>query len=196
MSGKLEGIPAINTNTLTNPFCIKNHCSKNNNCICKYCYSYYMLKTFRKNASDAFQYNSDILSTSIISFNDLPLFNACYVRFSAHGELINNIHLKNLINICNKNKNKFFTLFTKKKNLIKKVFDKIEKPKNLIIVFSNKYINTYAQIPKYFDKVFNVFTTESNIINCGGKKCMDCLLCYTHNNTTVINEKIKIYKKK
>ena len=36
MTGKLEGIPAINTNTLSNDFCIDQHKRKNNS-ICTYC---------------------------------------------------------------------------------------------------------------------------------------------------------------
>ena len=46
-SGKLEDIQSLNTNTLTNPFCIKQN--KNKNSICNKCYSINMLKTMRKN---------------------------------------------------------------------------------------------------------------------------------------------------
>jgi len=40
MSGKLEGIPAINTDTTTNAFCKKMNESKKENLICRSCYSF------------------------------------------------------------------------------------------------------------------------------------------------------------
>ena len=47
-SGKLEGIPSLNTNTLTNEYCKKMSSSGNDNIICTHCYSVSMLKTFMK----------------------------------------------------------------------------------------------------------------------------------------------------
>ena len=47
MSGKLIGIPALNTDTTSNKYCIK---MSKTDTICGSCYSWNMLKTFRKNA--------------------------------------------------------------------------------------------------------------------------------------------------
>jgi hypothetical protein len=68
-----------------------------------------------------------------------------------------------------------------------------KKPENLIIIKSSKYLN---DISLSLGKVFTVFTKEyikeNNVsINCGDKKCIDCLICYTQNNTKFINEKLK-----
>ena len=102
-SGKLQNIRSINTNTLTNEFCIKQN--KNKNSICNSCYSVNMLKTMRKNCVPSWEHNSDLLSKVIIQNELLPTILDAFFRFSSHGELINNIHLINLINITNKNPN-------------------------------------------------------------------------------------------
>ena len=48
-SGKMLGIPSLNTDTVTNDFCKSMYNSKVENLICRSCYSMSMLKTFRKN---------------------------------------------------------------------------------------------------------------------------------------------------
>ena len=118
MSGKLKGIKAINTNTLTNKFCISKHNSKTENSICNLCYSFEMLETFRKNCTEKFQYNSDLLSTKLIPYKNLPFINEQIFRFSAHGELINMLHIINLMNLVNKIKGCTFTWWSKKNNLV------------------------------------------------------------------------------
>ena len=195
MSGKLKGIKAINTNTLTNKFCIAMHKSKKKNSICNSCYSFAMLQTFRKNCTNKFQYNSDLLSTKIIPFENLPYINDLIFRFSAHGELINNTHLINLINLVNKNYDTIFTLWTKRKNIINHYFKNNKKPTNLILIYSNPFIDTIAKLPKNFDKTFNNVSKDTKDINCF-QNCIDCRLCYSHNKTEIIIEKVKMKRKK
>jgi hypothetical protein len=196
MSGKLKGIPAINTNTLSNPFC--QSMSRNNRLICSNCYSVGMLKTFRQNCCKAFQHNSDLLSKDIIK--DIPIIKHDTIRINAHGELINYTHSLNLINIINYNPQTSFTLWTKRYNLINKYLSRHSKPKNLILIYSNPIINNVASIYnpklKYFDKTFNCHTTHDMEqvfykINCS-MSCIDCMLCYRHNKTNIINELIKL----
>ena len=192
MSGKLKGIKAINTNTLTNKFCISKHNSKTENSICNFCYSFEMLETFRKNCTEKFEYNSNLLSTKLIPYENLPFINEQVFRFSAHGELINMLHLINLMNLVNKNKGCTFTLWTKRKDIVNKVCKTEKLPKNLIMVYSNKIVDTIMKkVPKHFHKVFNNVSNESNKINCRGK-CIDCMKCYTiGNKTEQIIERIK-----
>ena len=190
MSGKLKGIKAINTNTLTNKFCVSMHKSKKDNVICKKCYSYYMLQTFRKNCTEKFEYNSNLLSTKIIRFENIPYINDKIFRFHGHGELINNTHLINLINVVNKNYDTIFTLWTKRLNIINHYFKNNKKPDNLILIYSNPFIDTICKLPKHFDKTFNNVSKDSKSINCF-QNCIDCRLCYTHNKTSVIIEKVK-----
>ena len=190
MSGKMEGIPALNTDTTTNKFCIAK--SKDVNSICNKCYSWNMLTTFRKNAVPRFQLNSKILSERILDMNELVRPSGNNVRFNAHGELINTNHAQNLVNYALFYPKVTFTLWTKKKSFIRSFFDKCKKPKNLILIYSNEIVGiVYKSVPKHFDKVFNVVNSDLPSVNCIGK-CIDCMMCYTQENRTEqIIEKIK-----
>lgn len=84
-----------------------------------------------------------------------------------------------------------------------------KKPKNLIVIYSVSLLNHQIDINKitsnprlqFIDKVFTVYTLEylqdNNInidkfINCGGRKCIECMKCYNkHNKTVFINEMLK-----
>jgi len=192
MSGKLKGLYSINVNPLITDFCINMHKSKNDKVICKKCYSIRILKTLRQNCIPNFTKNYYTLSESIIDKSDLPKIKHKYFRFNSHGELINNNHLINYINICNKNPNTQFTLWSKRTDIINKVLSEYKKPKNLILIYSNPIIDTITDKPnKYFDKVFNVIQEKDIKVNCGKKKCIDCLLCYKHNKVNTIIEKLK-----
>ena len=190
MSGKMEGIPALNTDTTTNKFCIAK--SKDKNSICSECYSWNMLTTFRKNAVPRFQLNSKILSERVLDFNELPRPSSNVARFNAHGELINANHIQNIVNFALFYPKVTFTLWTKKKGFIQSFFNKCEKPKNLLLIYSNEAVGiVYKEVPAHFDKVFNVVENFSNDVNCDGK-CLDCMMCYTQGNKVEqIIEKIK-----
>jgi len=190
MSGKMTGIPALNTDTTTNKFCIAK--SKDETSICNKCYSWNMLKTFRKNAVPRFKMNSDILSSRVLEMNELVRPKGNNVRFNAHGELINTYHVQNLVNYALFYPQVTFTLWTKKKALIQSFFNKHKKPDNLILIYSNEIVGTvYKSVPKYFDKVFNVVSHGNHVINCDAK-CIDCMKCYNVNDITEqIIEKIK-----
>ena len=191
MSGKLQGLRAISTNTLTNPYCIKQNASGNGENICTKCYSHSMLSTFRKNTAPALQRNSDLLGNEILSDAQIPFINDAFHRFSAHGELINEIHLANLCKICEFNPHTKFSLWTKRNDLVRKYFDTNEKPANLTLLFSNPKIGTILKHPpKHFDKTFNnvhkgQFVEQQN---CTGQKCMSCLLCYNSPINTIVEE--------
>ena len=145
---------------------------------------------------DCLQRNSDVLSLKDLEDADIPRINQLYMRFNAHGELINETHLKNLIKICIKNPAVTFALWSKRKDIIIKYFDKIGmRPRNLKLIFSNSIINTIIKTPpKYFDSTFNNVDADymQEKQNCTGQKCIDCLLCYTHNDTKQIVEAVKI----
>ena len=185
MSGKLQGIGAINTDTTTNEFCIR---QKSTDTICGKCYSHKMLNTFRKSCVPAFQHNSELMK-DLIDWDLLPIINQAYFRFNGHGELINLNHYKNIINIAKKNPHCTFTLWTKRASIVRQIADV---PVNLILIFSNPRIDKVIGVPRGFDKVFNNVDKNSGISqNCTGRKCMDCLICYKHNDTNVIIEAVK-----
>jgi len=195
MSGKLIDIPAINTDTTSNAFCIREYQSANPNKICTFCYSHEMLNTFRKNCVPAFKHNSDVLSESELLPDFLPRVNSAYFRFNGHGELINEMHLINLFNICIKNPHTSFALWTKRKNIVNSVLRKRQRPDNLILVYSNPILDkVMTEPPRHFDKVFNNVSKSvyKSIENCTGQKCIECLACYRKDSgVNVIVEKVK-----
>ena len=197
MSGKLEGLGAINTNPLTNKWCMR---KANKNSICNECYSKKMLKAFRKNCVPAFNSNSKLLSTTLLFEKDLPKkIKYTLMRFNAHGELINFLHLLNLVKICNTYPDKTFSLFTKQPKYINQYVKKnCPLPTNLVLVYSTDTLNCEKPVvPKHFHKCFSVYTEEwlathkKVKINCGAKSCKECRLCYSFNRTKFVSEKIK-----
>ena len=190
MSGKLEGIPALNTDTTSNKFC--QAMSKRKDTICSVCYSWNMLKTFRKNAVPRFKSNSDYLSYKIHDYDYLPKVPSIVARFNGHGELINRNHLENLFRICDNQPKTTFSLWTKKYWLVHKLLDEgRKKPPNIILIYSNPYPDLESELPREFDKVFNNVTSDSPSINCRGK-CVECMMCYTlGDKTTNIIERVK-----
>ena len=203
--GKMEKIRSISTNTLTNDFCKKMHASLNTLIICGHCYSYESLEMARfPNQVKALQRNSDILSNKELSEKEIYqnyMFNDNIFRLQSHGDLINELHLKNLMAIVKANKWTTFALWTKRKNVIKEYFDKHEKPDNLILVYSNPLINKVIDArskykPVYFDKVFNNVDKDymKEKQNCTGQKCFDCRRCYIRSNKSNDNTIIEAVK--
>lgn len=189
MSGKLTGIPGINTNTLSNPFCQKANASSDTSNICTRCYSHAMLRTYRAGCVDAFERNSKLLSGQVLLPWQIPVIPSRHVRVSAHGELINATHLENVYRIAESNKHATFALWTKRKDLVRK---HRARPENVILVYSNPHTNRVVGVPKGFDKVFNNVDEPDARENCTGQKCITCLACYQHGGTDVIVERVKL----
>jgi len=187
LTGKLSGIRAINTNTLSNAFCSK---MRKTDAICNQCYSAAMLEGSRKNCVKPWESNSEILSTTKITH--VPYINESVFRFHAHGELINRLHYENYVAIAAANPHCIFTLWTKRKDLVRG----IERPANMILIFSNSRTDrVLKRVPAGFDKVFNAIKKEhrqpTDNVNCHSK-CIDCRLCYSINDVKVITEIAKI----
>ena len=162
--------------------------------VCSKCYAAQM-EQFRSNMQPALLRNTALLKESVLSDWDLPVINALAFRFSSFGELENETHFINLINICNKNPNTFFSLWTKRSATVQYVLNRLPKPKNLNLIYSSPILNKEATLPKYFDKVFTVYTEEPDNVNFHGK-CKDCMACYQPNSTVFIREMLKKPSKK
>ena len=191
-SGKMLGIPSLNTDTTSNKFCQGMYNSNKENLICRECYSMSMLTTFRKNCKPKFLNNSKFLSEKVHPRQYLPICPSNVGRFHSHGELINSNHLYNIINICLNQPMTTFTLWTKRKNIVTRVLKNVDKPKNLILIYSNPYVDKLdVKLPKHFDKVFNNVSSRTSDVNCD-RKCLECMKCYTLGEpTTQIIEVIK-----
>lgn len=193
-TGKMEGFQSLSTTCLNNPLC---QARRNNpELVCSHCYSA-TLQARRSNITPCFEENGRILSESIIPVEYLPRINATYFRFESFGDLINENHAINFINIAKKNPRTTFALWTKNPWFIASAINHgYAKPENLIIVQSSCRLNTIEK-PMYdfIDKVFTVYdkkASESVNIQCGKNNCIDCLRCYTKTDEVeYINEKLK-----
>jgi len=187
MTGKLEGIDALNTDTTSNEFCKR--MQKVKNTVCSQCYSMRMLKTFRKMCVPAFRHNSMMLGRELPD-HALPYTTSKYFRMMAHGEVENMQQVENIMRIVQLNKQTFFAVWTKRKDLFGAWLARNKKPKNCNMVYSNPYIDMPCELPRGFDKVFNVSTADNEAVNCRGK-CIECLLCYKRGGTTQVTEVLK-----
>ena len=188
MSGKLKGIPAINTDTTSNTFCSK---MQKTNAVCKVCYSQKMLSTFRKSCVPAFKRNSDALSSKVLDPRTIKV-KGPLMRLHGHGELINELHFSNYVKLARFYPETRFVLWTKRVAIIKKVLEKIEKPKNLKLIFSAPVTDkVVTKLPVHFDKTFSTVSDGLDPrINCT-QKCSECMLCYSDNNVSTIVEHVK-----
>ena len=187
MTGKLAGLQAINSNTLTNDFCST---MRKTDSICRVCYSAAMLSGSRKNCAPSFERNSVLLSAALIPVERLPVINASIFRFHGHGELINSIHLENFYRIAERNPGTTFSLWTKRRDLIR---TGRAAPANFILIYSNPSVSKIMRAPPpRFHKVFNnVRADYTGPANCTGQKCIDCRICYTPGSESVIVEHVK-----
>ena len=187
MTGKLAGIFAVNTNTMTNEFCTAMSATA---AICGVCYSRAMLQGSRKNCAPAFERNSVLLSAALIPVERLPTINANIFRFHGHGELINAAHLENFYRIAEKNPGTIFSLWTKRRDLVR---SGRAAPANFILIYSNPSLAKIMRAPPpRFHKVFNNVPADfTGPANCTGQKCIECKLCYTPGGVDVIVEHVK-----
>jgi len=188
--GKMEGILSINTNPMGNPFC--EYMSEYKTYVCYSCYARRHLQ-YRRLAAAHYTENGKLLASRLLTDDELPRFNEKYVRFHSYGELFNVNHLANFVRIAELNEGTTFALWTKRNDLAQDYFEEKEKPKNLILVYSQICINPQkVWIPKGFDKTFSVVTNERKM-NCWGK-CIECLKCYhlsDQKSDNFIYEKLK-----
>lgn len=202
-SGKMEKMQSLSTSCLCNKICEARHNTNDNLCICKHCYSFRQLNRY-KTLREKLARNTEFLTTCELSSDDIPFINTSMFRFEAFGEIQNTTQVKNYITIAENNPHCTFALWTKNLWILDDTFKQydIRKPSNLIIIYSEPYINiiwedanAVKKAHPYVDKVFTVHNKESEIsetaINCGSKKCAECRICYSHNDIDVINELLK-----
>lgn len=198
-TGKMEGMTSINTSTLENPFC--ESMSKIEGSVCSECYARRQL-TYQHTTANKYTESTMDLTSRLLSFEEIPTVfneNGC-IRLESFGELHNEIQVMNYFAICRRNPDMNFALWTKRPEIIDKVLKSgISKPENLNIIWSTLMINGTPEIGKYdfVDGYFTVYSAEyaeeHNIqINCGLRKCVECLECYdAHDGIFIINELLK-----
>lgn len=195
LEGKMTGMSVITSACVDNPHCAK--LAQIEGSICQHCYAQRSLAWMR-GPREAYVKNGRLLSSRIIPRDELPYINAEICRFESHGDLRNETHLVNYINICKKNRHCKFSLWTKQFGIIERYFSEHKAPSNLTIVFSSLMVNQQMDIQKFKDmglkcKVFTVYSkpylkTHPEVeIQCHGRSCINCQLCYK-SKIEVINE--------
>ena len=192
-TGKMAGMQSLSTSCRSNKNCER--FSKIEGSVCQKCYAQRMMKMY-KNMDPCLERNAELLTESVIPDENLPNINAAYFRFESFGDLHNTTQVVNYFNICKKNPDTNFALWTKNPALISPVAD--QKPENLQIVFSSLFLNTVADAEKFpfVDKIFTVYDKETIErdgveINCGARSCLKCHRCYKAGGDRYINEKLK-----
>ena len=196
--GKMSGMQSLSTSCTCNKYCRSR--SKDSNTVCSHCYAQRQMKIY-KNLEKCLIKNTEILTSNIIDKNKLPIINALYFRLESFGDLNNTTQVINYFNLCKKNPDVKFALWTKNAWLIEQVIkDGYKKPKNLQIVYSMSILNEVNdkifELYPFVNKIFSVFDKnyikENNIeINCGVESCLKCGKCYKKNNVKYINERLK-----
>lgn len=198
-SGKMTGINSIGTTCATNPHCIKRR--ENGDSVCSHCYAVTYMK-MRKALQKHLEDNYDILTTRLLSGNEIPTTNANVFRFESFGDLYNVTQLANYVLICERNQFTNFGLWTKNTWILDELFNenKIKKPENLSIVVSSPILNKQMDLDRekywFVDHVFTVydkkFIIENEVeINCGARNCLGCQICYHKNTDFYVREKLK-----
>jgi hypothetical protein len=202
-TGKMENIISLSTSPLKNINCINKHNCNNDNIICKHCYSFKMQDQYNDLEKKLIR-NTDNLLNRTISITEMEraryyITKNDIFRFEAFGDLVNEMQLNNYVRIAEHFPEVTFTLWTKNAFIVNKYFDKHDKPENMILIFSNALMDqplTAEKLSlnglKYFDKIFNVFSSNNlDPINCGKRDCNKCRRCYKKNTACIINELLK-----
>jgi hypothetical protein len=197
MNGKMEGMMSLSTSPLLNPICQARRLCDGS--ICAKCYAEAECRQYKALAK-VLEKNTEILTTTEIPTKEWPLINAHAFRIEAFGDVQNELQVCNYFNFCRRNPRSTFSVWTKNPEIYQRVLGSgVKKPRNLIIVLSSTMLNVQANADKYafVDKVFTVYDkayAEKNnvVINCGKRKCLSCMNCYTKGGSPVyINELLK-----
>lgn len=204
-ANKLQGISSISSSVHDNLFCKCRQAIEN--CICKFCYAYNQ-QSYQTGLKEHNILNGIILRNILIPvpfFRLLPILFP-YLRIESFGDVANVIQARNYIRIIKAFPEKRCAIWSKNIMIWKIAFSLEGKPKNTTYVHSSSELNKPDNIDRnnyrFVDHVFTVYTkeyaTKHNIkINCGGRKCMECILkkinCYFRlnkktNDTFYINE--------
>ena len=200
---KLDGLTSISTCALVNHYCMARkleamlHPEKD--IICKYCYAITQQRQQIGTMLCGIR-NKKILSSVLIPveyFKYADVGEDENQRIEAFGDVDCETQCRNFIRLVKAWTVKNFAGWSKNIMIWFSSFEKEGKPINLCFVVSSLIVNVVMPIKecfmKWIDHRFTVFDHDfakaHNIkINCGGRKCIKCLLCYRHNTEFDIYE--------
>jgi len=203
MNLKLEGICSISSSVHDNCFCKARQAIKD--CICKYCYAANQ-QAYQTGLKEHNILNGIILRNVLIPVKYFKLLKIIfpYIRIESFGDVQNVIQARNYIRIIKAFPEKRCAIWSKNIAIWAQAFQYEGKPGNTTYVHSSSFLNKPDNIDRkkyrFVDHVFTVYTKDyikkhNIVINCGGKKCMECIKkqinCYFRNTEFFINEEKK-----
>lgn len=192
-TGKMTGMQSLSTSCICNPACIAR--MKDENSICSHCFAAAMHNRYSALAA-CLEKNSSVLYSRLFEICELPMINAAFFRFESFGDLGSVTQARNYIRLAKRNPWTRFAIWTKNPGYLAAAIREEGKPDNLNVILSSPYTNTPCDASRwpFVDKTFAVYDKDHQTgvnINCGSRKCLECLLCYTKNDVTAINESLK-----
>lgn len=200
MKNKLEGICSISTSVHDNCLCKAKQ--KIKDCICKYCYAYNQ-QSYQTGLKEHNILNGFILRNVLIPVEAFKVLTLVfpYLRIESFGDVANVTQARNYIRIIKAFPEKRCVIFSKNILIWEEAFQLEGKPGNTTYVHSSSKLNKPDKIDlnrfTFVDHIFTVYTKAfakaNNItINCGGKKCLECILkgigCFHKTGILYINE--------
>lgn len=202
-SNKLEGICSVSSSVFDNCLCKAKRAIKD--CICSHCYAHSQ-QSYQTGLKEHNILNGFILRNVLIPVNAFKVITLIfpYLRIESFGDVANVTEARNYIRLIKAFPKKRCTIFSKNILIWEEAFQLEGKPNNTTYVHSSHKINTPDNIDlnrfTFIDHIFTVYTKkfakENNIvINCGGKKCLECIMkktgCFFKTGILYINELLK-----
>lgn len=201
-TGKMSGNVSLSTACKANRFCVHRMNENNKMLICFYCFAESQLNNYGISMLKPFLFNIWLLNRFQVSKAILPLLNNLIFRFESFGDVMSLCQEMNYLRLIDKNPETKIAQWTKNLGFLKQAFDIREKPENMIVIYSNPFIDKPEKLENiknrfwFVDKVFNViseeYAKEHGIkFTCGARHCLTCRNCYSFNNLTEITEKLR-----
>lgn len=199
---KLEGISSISSSVTDNARC--SAWRKIKDCICTHCYAYNQ-QLCHTGLREHNTLNGIILRNVLLPVSAFKFLKILYpyLRIESFGDVANVTQARNYIRIIKAFPGKRCAVWTKNIEIWHQAFI-LEggKPKNTTFVVSSPYMNkpiaetileNYPEIDHIFTVYTKKFAKENGIvINCGGRKCLECIKakinCYFAGGPLYINE--------
>lgn len=186
--GKMLGLNSLSTYCGCNPRCKRNHCIEGS--ICEACFAFTQTDMYASMIPSLTE-NYNILTTELIEWNDIPIYNVLKSRFESFGDVANITQAENYLRFIMANRDTFFGWWSKNMDIIDEMFKATgyKKPDNVNFIQSSLFVNKETKPRFWFvDKVFTVYDGPTVPINCGARNCLRCGLCYGKNDTVYVNE--------
>lgn len=199
--GKMEGIPSISTSCIGNDRCIYRSSCKGT--VCAGCYAQRHL-AYRRSLAMKLDESNSVLYERLLTDEEIqkiPIGTWCF-RIESFGDVRNVIHARNYLRIIKANPRTTFGVWSKNTDRWEKAARIEGRPDNMVFMYSSVMMNRAVNIKDvrriyptiHPDKIFTVYTKKYAVnqgikINCGGRRCIECMKCYSvEDDTEYINE--------